>query len=319
MSMKKLSDKLFHHHHNDSEIVEISEDREHELERSKDGRHVQKETHVKFDEPHVISSSTTTTTTDLHKKHNFGDTVAEKVHHVVDKAVPHHTHASHEHGHEHEHEHGHEHVHEHINAPIVDTVVRATIVEETVRRDRVVEIQPIIHRHIDAPEVHHVEKHLYEKVAPLGPARVVKQAVIEETIQPHITEDITTVLHREVPAPYIVHEEQHITQHQVQPVVHTKEVIKEKEVIVGSTNVLKEEIHTSDWEQQTVDRCPLALKEHHLGGVEKTTSTTTTTTNTLAGENQSLTDSFDKVSLTKETPILNQQGVATSTSTVTSL
>jgi len=290
MSMKKLADKLLHHHHDSDHHHEGSDDREIEVGKSKERLQTDTSSHSKFDEAHLTSSS------DLHKKHSFSDAAAEKVHHTH--------HESTDQGwvdttttttHEHLHEHGHEHIHAHVNPPIIDTVVRPTIVEETVRRDKVTEVQPIIHRHIDAPEVHHVEKHLYEKVAPLGPARIVKQSVIEETVQPHIIEDITTVVHREVSAPYVVHEEQHITEQIVKPVIHTKEVIEEKgEVIIGSTNVLKEEVHTSDWEQQTVDRCPLALKEHSGGGLVERTTTTTTT---------------DKVSLAKEASV-NEQGVA---------
>jgi hypothetical protein len=314
---RKFTDKLLHHNHA-AEHPSHVEDREQELLRSK-------ERHVTMDDKLTKTHSTSTLSSEHSKEHSFS--AGEKLHHAVDKVLPatgthtakaHHAvdkvlPGSHTHLHErtytdgtYVHEHLHEHVHEHVNAPIVETVVRETIVEETVRRDKVVEVQPIIHRHVDAPEVHHVEKHVYEVVPPQGPARIVKQPVVDETIQPRITEDITTVLHREVPAPYVVHEEQHITEHQVQPVVHTKEVIEEKLPVVEKTKILVEERHTSDWENQTVDRCPIAAAEHMPAVVEKTTTTTTTTTS--KPELASLERKLEGVSLDKR-EVFNQQGV----------
>jgi len=305
--MKKFTDKILHHHHDS----EDSEDREHEVDRSSE-RHQYKDTHVSFNEPHV-SSTTTTTTGDLHKQHSF----SEKAHEVVDKVLPHHTHTSRTDVHKtdiHHDIHTHEHIHEHINPPIIDTIVRPVIVEETVRRDKVIEIQPIIHRVVEAPEVHHIEKHLYEKVLPSGPARIIKQAVVEETIQPRITEDITTVLHREVPAPFIVHEEQHTTEHMVKPTTHVKEVIEETQttIIAPTQEVLTEVRHTSDWDNQTVDTCPLAVHDKLVGSEHSTTTTTTTTTTpvhsttTVFEDTKPLEHSFGKVSLHKE---INSQGV----------
>lgn len=326
--MKKFTDKILHHHHEgEGERLENVEDRERELDRSKD-RHLHKESHVSFAERPLVSS--TTTTGDIHKQHTFTDdipkqhTFTERLH---EKTLP--TQSAGTVGtaaHVHIDGQLHEHVHEHINPPIVDTIVRDTIIEETVRRDKVVEIQPIIHRRVDVPEIHHVEKHVYERVAPVAPARIIKQPVVEETIQPHITEDITTVLHREVPAPYVVHEERHITEHEVKPTLHTTEILEDKKpTIITNKDVRLEEVHTSDWEEQTIDRCPLAMKEHLAGGVleGKTVTSTTTTTAThqepsfvpantsFAGARSdihSLEHNFGTVSLSKEEPI-NQQGV----------
>jgi hypothetical protein len=295
--MKKFTDKILHHHHEgEGERLENAEDREHELDRSKD-RHLHKESHVSFAERPFVASSTsmTSTTGDIRKQHTFNDDIS-KQHTFTDDIPKQHTFTERLHEKNlptqsvgtvgtaaHTDVQLHEHVHEHINPPIVDTIVRDTIVEETVRRDKVVEIQPIIHRRVDVPEVHHVEKHVYEKVAPVAPSRIVKQPVVEETIQPHITEDITTVLHREVPAPYVVHEERHITEHQVKPTLHTTEILEDKKpTIITNKDVRLEEVHTSDWEEQTIDRCPLAMQEHLAGGVleGKTVTSTTTTTAT---------------------------------------
>jgi len=215
-----------------------------------------KETHSTSTEsaPHHLHSSSPT------KQHNFGTNVAEKFHNIF--------HSKHtEHSHDHTTEHGaHEHIHEHINPPIVETVVGPTIIEETIRHDKVVEVQPIVHRHIEAPEVHHIQKHVYEKIPPTGPARILKQPVVEETVQPHITEEVRTFVHREVPAPFIVHEEQHTEEHLIRPIIHTSEVREEvaPQVIVNQ-NISLEEVHVDDWDHQKEDHCPLAVHEHIAG------------------------------------------------------
>jgi len=230
--MHKISEKLHHH------------DQEKDLKES-DSSH--------------LHTSTESTSPSEHKQHNFSNSVADKFYNMFhpSKAT-----ATTEPSIIHEHA-SHEHIHEHINAPIVETVVRPTVVEETVRRDKVVEIQPIIHRHIEAPEVHHIEQHVYEKLPPVGPSRVVKQPVVEETIQPHITEEVRTFVHREVPAPYVVHEEQHISEHFVNPTIHTAEVREQlaQPVVHKQDNVSISEVHVDDWENQRIDNCPLAADE----------------------------------------------------------
>jgi len=206
-------------------------------------------------------SDFSTETTSPHKQHSFSTNVAEKFHNMFhpSKAT-----ATTEPSIVHEHA-QHEHVHEHINPPIVETLVKPTVIEETVRHDKVVEVQPIIHRHIEAPEIHHIEKHVYEKLPPVGPSRVFKQPVVEETIQPHITEEVRTFVHREVPAPYIVHEEQHITENFVNPTIHTAEVREER--VAVPVDARKEDISIADvqvdtWNNQRVDHCPLAENEN---------------------------------------------------------
>jgi len=203
--------------------------------------------------PHHLHTSSSPT-----KHHNFGTGVAEKLHsffHPSEHATTTEHGATHEHG-------VHEHIHEHVNPPIVETVVRPTVVEEIIRHDKVVEVQPIVHRHIEVPEVHHIEKHVYEKLPPTGPARVIKQPVVEETIQPHITEEVRTFVHREVPAPYVVHEEQHISEHLVRPTIHTAEIREEQVTApVVTKNNSVEEVHI-DWSPTTEDNCPLATHVH---------------------------------------------------------
>jgi len=228
-----------------------------------------KDSHSKLESRSTSTETAHYSTASPTKQHNFGTGVAEKLHNIFHSHEHHHEHGAHEH-HEHVDEHiiqhgAHEHIHEHINAPIIETVVKPTVIEETVRRDKVVEIQPIVHRQVDAPEVHHIEKHVYEKVPPSGPSRIVKQAVIDETIQPRITEEVKTFVHREVPAPYIVHEEQHIKEHLVRPVVHTSEVRKEELTqVTVHQHLVVDDVHTDDWSHQSTDQCPLAQHEKQV-------------------------------------------------------
>lgn len=108
-----------------------------------------------------------------------------------------------------------------------ETHVRPTIVEEVQRAERLVEVQPIIHREVEAPEVHVIEKHIYETVPSTGPSIINKPAIIEETVRPRIIEEVHPVVHREVPQPFIERVEQHITERIVQPTTMTKEVIND--------------------------------------------------------------------------------------------
>lgn len=109
-------------------------------------------------------------------------------------------------------------------APIVEQVVRPTIVDQTMRPERIVEVQPVIHREIDAPQVRVVEKHLYETVPSAGPSTITNAPIIQETVKPRIIEEVQPVVHREVPAPFVEKVEQHVTEHIVKPTVTTKEV-----------------------------------------------------------------------------------------------
>jgi len=121
------------------------------------------------------------------------------------------------------------------NTPILHTNTAAemheshtlpTVVQETVRPEKVTQVQPVIHREIDAPEVHVIEKHLYERVPSAGlPGIVTKQPIIEEVVHPRIIEEVQPVLHRNVPAPFLERVEQHTTEHIVQPTVSTKQVV----------------------------------------------------------------------------------------------
>lgn len=148
------------------------------------------------------------------------------------------------------------------NAATVETHVHPTIIEQTSRPEKIVEIQPVVHREIDAPQVHVIEKHMYETVPSTGPGMITKQAIVEETVRPRIIEEVQPVIHREVPAPFVERVEQHVTEHLVRPTTTTKEVLTDN----------------------TVRQAGLAAGGPPL--VQQQTTTTTTTQTATAGQQQ---------------------------------
>jgi len=147
--------------------------------------------------------------------------------------------------------------------PVVETHVHATIVQQTTRPEKITEVQPVIHREIDAPQVRVIEKHVYETVPSQGPAVVTNAAIVQETIKPRVIEEIQPVVHREVPAPFVERVEQHVTEHITQPAVVTKQVLQDNQVhIAGQPG--------------------LAQQAGQPGLAKQTTTTTTNTTNTTS-------------------------------------
>jgi len=112
----------------------------------------------------------------------------------------------------------------------VETHVHPTIIEQTVRTEKVTEIQPIIHREVDAPQVRVIEQHSYETVPSAGPGVITNQAVVETTVRPRVIEEIQPIVHREVAVPHVERVEQHVTEHVVKPTITTKEVITDSHV-----------------------------------------------------------------------------------------
>jgi len=107
----------------------------------------------------------------------------------------------------------------------VETHVHPTIVQQTSVPQKIVEVQPVVHREVDQPQVHVIERHSYEKVASTGPSVITAQPIVQETIRPRVIEEVQPVVHRSVPAPFVEHVEQHVTEHITQPTVVTKDVI----------------------------------------------------------------------------------------------
>jgi len=105
------------------------------------------------------------------------------------------------------------------------TVVHAPIVQETVRNDRITEVQPVLHREVDKNIVHHVEKHINEARAPNMGGVVEKNAIVEQQVHTNVVNEIQPVIHRERVVPVTERVEQHLSQRVVEPTIHTHEVI----------------------------------------------------------------------------------------------
>lgn len=67
-------------------------------------------------------------------------------------------------------------------------MLRPAIVDEKVRVDKVVEVQPVIHREIEQPVVRHVEQHIVEPAAPNVGGTVKKAPIIEEHVHTTVVE-----------------------------------------------------------------------------------------------------------------------------------
>jgi hypothetical protein len=115
----------------------------------------------------------------------------------------------------------------HVLPATVETHMHPTLVQQTTRPEKIVEVQPVVHREIDAPQVHVIERHSYEQVRSTGPSTITAQPIVEETIRPRVIEEIQPVVHREVPAPFVERVEQHVTEHITQPTTMTKDIIND--------------------------------------------------------------------------------------------
>lgn len=131
----------------------------------------------------------------------------------------------------------------HVSAATTETIVKPALVDVTTRQERVVEVQPVIHREVDTSEIHHVEKHSYEKVASHLAATHTNQPIVEETVKPHIINEVQPIVHREVPVINVEHVEQHITERVVEPAIHTKQVIVDNKPHIVTEPVLVTEKH----------------------------------------------------------------------------
>jgi len=107
----------------------------------------------------------------------------------------------------------------------VETHLHLPIIEQTTRPEKILEVQPVIHRDVEKPEVHIVEHHIYESIPSTQPAVVTKEPILQETVHQTVVEEIQPFVHREVPVPVIEHVEQHITEKVVAPTTVTKEVV----------------------------------------------------------------------------------------------
>jgi len=111
-----------------------------------------------------------------------------------------------------------------VPPPIVETHMHPTIVEQTTRPEKIVEVQPVIHRDVDHTQVHLIQQHSYQTAPPLGPGVITKPTIVQETVHEHIINEVQPVLHREVPVPVLEQVQRHTTEHLVAPTTIIKEV-----------------------------------------------------------------------------------------------
>ena len=108
-----------------------------------------------------------------------------------------------------------------------NTVVAAPIVQETIRNDRVIEVQPVVHRSVDRNVVHHIEKHITETGAPNMGGVIERPPLVQDAVHTNVVNEIQPVIHRERVVPVVQRAEQHFTEHVSGGTVHTHEVVYE--------------------------------------------------------------------------------------------
>eukprot|EP00026_Physarum_polycephalum_P010501 Phypoly_transcript_10665.p1 GENE.Phypoly_transcript_10665~~Phypoly_transcript_10665.p1 ORF type:complete len:196 (+),score=29.45 Phypoly_transcript_10665:617-1204(+) len=112
--------------------------------------------------------------------------------------------------------------------PILErTIVGAPVIQETVRTDRVVEVQPILHRNVDHNIVHHIERHIQEPAAPPMGGVYERNPIVEQTVQMNVVNEIQPIIHRERVVPVSERVETHLMERVAEPTVHTHEVVYE--------------------------------------------------------------------------------------------
>lgn len=107
------------------------------------------------------------------------------------------------------------------------TIVKPVIVQETIRTDRVLQIQPILHREVEQNVINHIEKHITEAPAAHMGGIVRMAPVIQETTQTRVIEEIQPVVHREVAIAQVERVEEHLAERVVAPTQHTNQVVYE--------------------------------------------------------------------------------------------
>jgi len=107
-----------------------------------------------------------------------------------------------------------------VLAPVIEeTIIRPVIVEESLRIDRVKEVQPVITRHIDQPIVHTIESHVYQAAAPRSET-ITLAPIVSEIVHPHIVNELQEVLHKEVSRVEVEKIEEHKTEYLNMPPVY---------------------------------------------------------------------------------------------------
>jgi len=153
-----------------------------------------------------------------------------------------------------------EHISEHIAAPTIHTtggslgereihttVAKPAIIDEKVRTDRLIEVQPIVHREIEQPRIHHVEKHITERAAPSMGGTVKLAPIVQESVHTNVIEEVQPVIHRERAVQHVERVQEHLTERVAAPVVHTTGAkLGEREIhtTVAKPAIIDEKVRT---------------------------------------------------------------------------
>eukprot|EP01111_Echinosteliopsis_oligospora_P016397 TRINITY_DN67_c0_g1_i1.p1 TRINITY_DN67_c0_g1~~TRINITY_DN67_c0_g1_i1.p1 ORF type:complete len:223 (-),score=50.60 TRINITY_DN67_c0_g1_i1:88-675(-) len=109
--------------------------------------------------------------------------------------------------------------------PIYETTtVRAPVVQETVRTDKIVEIQPVVHREVERPIINHIERHIAEPAAPHLDRTVGLAPVVETHVHSTVINEVQPIIHREVANVQVNRVEEHLTERFVEAPIHTSSV-----------------------------------------------------------------------------------------------
>jgi len=113
--------------------------------------------------------------------------------------------------------------------PILErTVVGAPVIQEHIRNDRIVEVQPVLHRNVDQTVVHHIERHIHEPSAPnQGGAVYERNPIVQQSFHTNIVHEVQPIIHRERVVPVSERVETHLMQRVAEPTIHTHEVVHE--------------------------------------------------------------------------------------------
>jgi len=109
-----------------------------------------------------------------------------------------------------------------------NTIVHAPVIDEKIRSDRIVEVQPVVHREVDKNVVHHIERHIQEAPPADQSGLIEKPPLVQETVVSSVVNEIQPIIHRERVVPVTEHFEEHLSQRVVEPTLHTHEVVYEQ-------------------------------------------------------------------------------------------
>eukprot|EP00026_Physarum_polycephalum_P017643 Phypoly_transcript_18941.p1 GENE.Phypoly_transcript_18941~~Phypoly_transcript_18941.p1 ORF type:complete len:117 (+),score=12.14 Phypoly_transcript_18941:136-486(+) len=74
----------------------------------------------------------------------------------------------------------------HVFETCANISASAPLVQETVRNDKITEVQPVLHREVDKNVVHHIEKHIAEPRAPSMGGVIERNPIVEQQVHTNV-------------------------------------------------------------------------------------------------------------------------------------